>query len=98
MEDDDFVVGKKADFPITILENGIKYAVNLNEGAMTGIFLDQKDVRKTIRDQYAKGRNVLNTFLIQGLFRSRQLSVVVYRLLVLIWQIEASRKQQIIFC
>jgi 23S rRNA (cytosine1962-C5)-methyltransferase len=68
MEDDDFVVGKKADFPFTILENGIKYAVNLNEGAMTGIFLDQKDVRKTIRDQYAKGKNVLNTFSYTGAF------------------------------
>jgi 23S rRNA (cytosine1962-C5)-methyltransferase len=68
MEDDDFVVGKKADFPLTILENGIKYAVNLNEGAMTGIFLDQKDVRKTIRDQYAKGKNVLNTFSYTGAF------------------------------
>ncbi len=68
MEDDDFVAGKKGDFPITILENGVRYSVNLNEGAMTGIFLDQKDVRKTIRDKYAKGKNVLNTFSYTGAF------------------------------
>lgn len=51
-----------------ILENGVKYAVNLNEGAMTGIFLDQRDVRKTIRDKYAQGKTVLNTFSYTGAF------------------------------
>jgi 23S rRNA (cytosine1962-C5)-methyltransferase len=68
LEDDDFVSGKKGDFPMTILENGVKYAVNLNEGAMTGIFLDQRDVRRTIRDKYAQGKNVLNTFSYTGAF------------------------------
>ncbi|KAB7673239.1 class I SAM-dependent rRNA methyltransferase [Bacillus sp. B1-b2] len=68
MEGDDFVTGTQGDFPITILENGIKYAVDLNDGAMTGIFLDQRDVRKTIRDKYAKGKNVLNTFSYTGAF------------------------------
>lgn len=68
LEDDDFVSGKKADFPLNILENGVKYAVNLNEGAMTGIFLDQRDVRKTMRDKYAQGKTVLNTFSYTGAF------------------------------
>lgn len=68
MEDDDFVVGVKGEFPITILENGIKYSVNLNDGAMTGIFLDQREVRKTIREKYAKGKHILNTFSYTGAF------------------------------
>lgn len=68
LEDDDFVSGKRGEFPITVLENGVKYAVNLNEGAMTGIFLDQRDVRRKIREKYAHGKNVLNTFSYTGAF------------------------------
>ena len=30
--------------------------IYLNDGAMVGVFLDQRDVRKTIRDKYAKGK------------------------------------------
>lgn len=40
----------------------------LNEGAMVGVFLDQRDVRKRIRDKYAEGRTVLNTFSYTGAF------------------------------
>lgn len=68
VEDDDFVKGRRGEFPIIIQENGIQYAVDLNEGAMTGIFLDQRHVRKAIRDRYAKGKNVLNTFSYTGAF------------------------------
>ncbi|MDQ7062000.1 MAG: class I SAM-dependent methyltransferase [Sulfurimonas sp.] len=31
-------------------------------------FLDQKDVRKTLRDKYSKGKSVLNTFSYTGAF------------------------------
>ncbi|MFD2868590.1 class I SAM-dependent rRNA methyltransferase [Kurthia populi] len=68
MEQDDFVAGTPGDFPIIIKENGINYAVDLNDGAMTGIFLDQRDVRRTIRDKYAAGTNMLNTFSYTGAF------------------------------
>ncbi|WP_286059307.1 class I SAM-dependent rRNA methyltransferase [Bacillus mojavensis] len=68
VEDDDFVKGERGEFPIIIQENGIQYAVDLNEGAMTGIFLDQRHVRKAIRDRYASGKNVLNTFSYTGAF------------------------------
>src|SRR5699024_1448030 len=44
------------------------YAVHLNDGAMCGIFLDQRDVRKVIRDTYAKDKQVLNTFSYTGAF------------------------------
>lgn len=68
IEQDDFVMGKEAEFPLVIKENGMKYSVNLNDGAMTGIFLDQRNVRKLIRDKYAKNKIVLNTFSYTGAF------------------------------
>lgn len=68
IEDDDFVTGERANFPLIVKENGINYAVYLNDGAMVGIFLDQRNVRKTIRDKYAKGKTVLNTFSYTGAF------------------------------
>ncbi|WP_445490950.1 class I SAM-dependent rRNA methyltransferase [Niallia sp. 03133] len=68
VEDDDFVIGKRGDFPIIVKENGINYSVDLNDGAMVGIFLDQRDVRKAIRDKYAKDKDVLNTFSYTGAF------------------------------
>ena len=68
IEDDDFVTGERGEFPLIVKENGMNYAVYLNDGAMTGIFLDQRDVRRTIRDKYAKGKTVLNTFSYTGAF------------------------------
>lgn len=68
VEDDDFVTGDRGDFPLIVKENGVQFAIYLNEGAMVGIFLDQREVRKTIRDKYAKGTNMLNTFSYTGAF------------------------------
>lgn len=68
IEQDDFVRGTAGDFPIIVKENGMNFAVDLNDGAMTGIFLDQRDVRQAIRDHYAEGRTVLNTFSYTGAF------------------------------
>ncbi|KAB7705321.1 RlmI/RlmK family 23S rRNA methyltransferase [Bacillus aerolatus] len=68
VEDDDFVTGERAQFPLIVKENGIHFAIYLNEGAMVGVFLDQRDVRKAIRDQYAEGKRVLNTFSYTGAF------------------------------
>ena len=65
---DDFLVGQKAPEPLLVKENGVNFAVYLDDGAMVGVFLDQKDVRKTIRDKYAKGKSVLNTFSYTGAF------------------------------
>ncbi|KIL49588.1 class I SAM-dependent rRNA methyltransferase [Jeotgalibacillus soli] len=66
--DDDFVRGEKPDFPLIVKENGASFAIYLNDGAMVGVFLDQRDVRKAIRDRYAEGKNVLNTFSYTGAF------------------------------
>ena len=68
IEDDDFVEGQKGEFPIIVKENGVNFAVNLNDGAMVGVFLDQRDVRKTIRDRYAEGKTVVNMFSYTGAF------------------------------
>ena len=68
MEQDDFVMGTPGEFPIIILENGMSYAVHLNDGAMTGIFLDQREIRLAIRERYADHRNMLNTFSYTGAF------------------------------
>ncbi|KYG29435.1 class I SAM-dependent rRNA methyltransferase [Alkalihalobacillus trypoxylicola] len=68
VEDDDFVKGEKANFPLLIKENGVQFAVYLNEGAMVGIFLDQREVRQKIREHYSKDKNVLNTFSYTGAF------------------------------
>lgn len=68
VEQDDFVAGTPGDFPIIVKENNMNFAIDLNDGAMTGIFLDQRDVRRAIRDNYAEGKNVLNTFSYTGAF------------------------------
>jgi 23S rRNA (cytosine1962-C5)-methyltransferase len=68
VEEDDFVAGKKAEFPLLVKENGVQFAIYLNEGAMVGVFLDQREVRKLIRDKYANGKRVLNTFSYTGAF------------------------------
>ena len=68
VEEDDFVTGERGQFPLIVKENGIHFAVYLNEGAMVGVFLDQRDVRKAIRDHYAEGKTVLNTFSYTGAF------------------------------
>ena len=68
IDDDDFVVGTRGEFPITVKENGVNYAVHLNEGAMVGIFLDQREVRQTIKEKYALGKRILNTFSYTGAF------------------------------
>lgn len=68
IEDDDFVEGERATFPLVVKENGMNMAIYLNEGAMVGVFLDQRDVRSRIQEAYAAGRTVLNTFSYTGVF------------------------------
>jgi 23S rRNA (cytosine1962-C5)-methyltransferase len=51
-----------------VKENGVTYATYLNEGLMTGIFLDQKEVRGQLVDGLAAGKTVLNMFSYTGAF------------------------------
>ena len=68
IDDDDFVTGQRGEFPLIVQENGVNFAVYLNDGAMTGIFLDQREVRNAIKENYAQGKTVLNTFSYTGAF------------------------------
>ncbi|NQD68133.1 class I SAM-dependent rRNA methyltransferase, partial [Bacillus haikouensis] len=68
LEEDDFVDGEQPSFPLLVKENGVNFAIYLNDGAMVGVFLDQREVRKLIRDKYSEGRRVLNTFSYTGAF------------------------------
>lgn len=63
-----YVMGEKILGALTIKENGIKYNVYLDDGPMIGIFLDQREVRKRLRDYYSKGKNILNLFAYTGAF------------------------------
>lgn len=62
------IFGEKAPEPLVIKENGISYAVYLDEGLMTGIFLDQKEVRGHLASGIAAGKTVLNMFSYTGAF------------------------------
>lgn len=67
-EASDFIFGEHAPEPLLVKENGIQYATYLDEGWMTGIFLDQRHVRNAIMEKYALGKTVLNTFSYTGAF------------------------------
>jgi len=55
------IIGHEIPKDFTVLENGINFNVSFQEGGGTGLFLDQRENRKTI--QYlAKGKEVLNLF------------------------------------
>ena len=56
------VYGEKAPQEFLILENGVSYQVFLNDGLMTGIFLDQHEVRGSLVDGIAAGQSLLNMF------------------------------------
>ena len=56
------VYGEEAPQEFLILENGVSYQVFLNDGLMTGIFLDQHEVRGSLVDGLAVGQSLLNMF------------------------------------
>lgn len=63
-----FSWGEEAPEPVIVKENGINYATYLNDGWMTGIFMDQRDVRYEIMTNYGVGKEVLNLFSYTGAF------------------------------
>lgn len=50
-----------------ILENGIRYFVDMKHGQKTGFFLDQRQNRQAVK-AYSKGKTVLNLFSYSGGF------------------------------
>ncbi len=64
---DGYLWGRSAERDNVVLENGLKFKVNWEEGQKTGFFIDQRENRDLVR-HYAKGRKVLNTFCYTGGF------------------------------
>ena len=56
------VYGQEAPEFFTVLENGVLYQVFMNDGLMTGIFLDQHEVRGSLVDGLTMGKSLLNMF------------------------------------
>ena len=56
------VYGQEAPDFFTVLENGVLYQVFMNDGLMTGIFLDQHEVRGSLVDGLAIEKSLLNMF------------------------------------
>ena len=52
---------------VVVVENGVKFKVNLEKGQKTGFFLDQRENRNYLRS-VSKGRSVLNLFSYTGGF------------------------------
>ena len=57
-----YVYGQEAPDFFTVLENGVLYQVFMNDGLMTGIFLDQHEIRGSLVDGLAMGKSLLNMF------------------------------------
>ncbi|QEC42238.1 class I SAM-dependent rRNA methyltransferase [Pseudobacter ginsenosidimutans] len=55
------------DTKITIMENGLKFLVDIENGQKTGYFLDQQDNRRAIQ-HIVKGADVLGAFTYTGTF------------------------------
>ena len=68
LPESNWVSGSKPEEPLLVKENGVNYATYLDEGYMTGIFLDQKEVRGRLIEGVALGKRVLNMFSYTGAF------------------------------
>ncbi|MBU0716878.1 MAG: class I SAM-dependent methyltransferase [Planctomycetes bacterium] len=55
------LVGRPAPFEITITEHELRYRIRPDDGLAVGLFPDQRENRRRVRDS-AKGREVLNLF------------------------------------
>lgn len=60
-------IGEPFDTKVEIVENGVRYLVDVEEGQKTGFFLDQKYNRKAIH-KLCKGAKVLDCFTHTGSF------------------------------
>lgn len=61
------VYGEVPQEPVEIIENGIRFKIDVWNGHKTGYYLDQRDARRCV-GELASGRNVLNCFCYTGGF------------------------------
>lgn len=59
--------GEAPDGPVFIVENGLRYGIDLAEGQKTGFYLDQRDNRRAAAG-YLRDRRVLDVFCYSGGF------------------------------
>ncbi|WP_028323176.1 class I SAM-dependent rRNA methyltransferase [Desulfatirhabdium butyrativorans] len=59
--------GRVPDETIPILENGLRFQVDIRQGHKTGFYLDQAENRRAVAD-YCTGKSVLNAFCYTGAF------------------------------
>lgn len=59
--------GKAGNLVVQVVEHGLKYSVDIENGQKTGFFLDQRDNRFLLR-QYCRQKSVLNAFSYTGGF------------------------------
>jgi 23S rRNA (cytosine1962-C5)-methyltransferase len=64
---DGLLCGEMPPAEVVIHENGLKFAVNLNEGQKTGYYLDQRDNRAAVA-RFGAGKRVLDAFCYSGGF------------------------------
>ncbi len=62
------IYGEKTPHSFFILENGVKYSINFEDGDMVGIFLDQREVRNLLTSNFSQEKTILNTFSYTGAF------------------------------
>ena len=71
-EDPTLLAGAPVDAPFTAKESGVKYKISFQSGYSQGIFLDQRDNRKLVREHSSprngEQKTVLNTFAYTGAF------------------------------
>ena len=60
-------IGESFDTKVEIVENGVRYQVDVEDGQKTGFFLDQKNNRASIH-RICKGKKVLDCFTHTGSF------------------------------
>lgn len=60
-------IGEPFDTKVEIIENGVKYMVDVKDGQKTGFFLDQKNNRASIH-KFCKNKKVLDCFTHTGSF------------------------------
>jgi len=59
--------GSTANGPLTVIEHGLRFNVDAEQGHKTGFYLDQRDNRLTLRN-LARGKTVLDCFCYSGGF------------------------------
>ena len=67
-EDPVHLCGPAQDKPFIVSESGVNYQISLQAGYSQGIFLDQRNNRKRVREATNPGDTVLNTFAYTGAF------------------------------